>query len=315
VAVIDHRFESLHAEREVLSEVGAELIDLRDAPLSRVLEVASTADAILLGARFEFDRTRLARLTRCRVIARYGVGVDNIDLAAAAERGIVVTAVPDYCVEEVANHAIALLLALHRQVVEYDQAIRGTRVSAERSPVIPRLSDCTLGILGFGRIGAEVARRASALGLSITVHDPITADAAIRQAGCEPLPAREVIRTADFLSLHVPLNVGTRHLLDAETIGEMRSGSIIINVSRGGLIDEEALADGIESGHLGGAGLDVTESEPLPPGHRLLSLPRVILTPHVAWLSSGARAELQRKTAEEALTVLRGDSPRHPASH
>lgn len=313
VVVIDHRFVNLDAERAVLAAVNVELRDLRDAPDETVMEAAAEADGILLGARYRFDRDRIRRLQRCRVISRYGIGVDNVDLAAAAERGIAVTFVPDYGIEEVANHALALLLAIHRRLFEYDAAVRAGAIAPARPVAIPRLSQCTLGILGFGRIGREVARRAAAFGLRLLVHDPVVPADAVAGASAQPASLAEVISSCDFLTLHLPLSDATRHLLNAEAIASMRPGAVVINVARGGLVDEAALAAAIRSGHLGGAGLDVTEVEPLPMEHELRDLPGVILTPHSAWISTGARADLRRKAAEEVARVLSGSAPLNAA--
>lgn len=313
VAVVDHRFADLSAERSILAKVGAELVDLRGASDDEVIEACADAEGILLGARFQFTRERIARLGRCRVIARYGVGFDNVDVAAADEMGIAVTFVPDYCVEEVANHAMTLLLALHRHLIDFDARLRGGNPGIPAEFVVPRLSGCTLGVLGFGRIGAEVGRRARAFGLRIAAYDPYLPEGTILAAGAVPVSLEEAIGESEFVSLHFPLNNSTRHVIDAAAIARMRPGAFIINVARGGLVDEEALADAIRSGRLGGAGLDVTEIEPLPADNPLRTLPGVILTPHVAWLSTGAREELQVKTAEEAVRVLRGEPARHQA--
>jgi D-3-phosphoglycerate dehydrogenase len=313
VVVIDHRFPDLDAERNVLAAVSAEVIDLRGADDERIMEVAATADAILLGARFKMDRGRLSALKRCRVIARYGVGVDNVDVVAAAEQGIVVTYVPDYCVEEVANHTLALLLALCRRLFDYDAAVRGM---APLTPGIslPRLSKCTLGILGFGRIGQQVARRALAFDLRVLAYDTLVPNSDMRVVGASPASFAEVVTSSDFISLHLPLDKSTHHILDAAAIESMRPGSIVINVGRGGLVDEIALGRALTAGQLSGAGIDVTEMEPLPRNHPLRSAPNVIFTPHVAWFSSGARNELQVKTAGEAVRVLSGRAPLNAVS-
>ena len=282
------------------------MFDLRGLEPDKILERSAAADAVLLGARFQFDRERLALLGRCRVIVRYGAGVDNVDLAAAHERGVVVSCVPDYCVEEVSNHAIALLLALHRQLVGYDQAFRAGSAAIDTSHPIPRLSSLTLGIVGFGRIGREVGRKAKALGLNVAAFDPLVQPASIRAAEAEPSGLVELMRAADVVSLHVPLTSETRNLIDAGRIAGMRHGALLINVGRGGLVDEVALADALHTGQLGGAGIDVTSVEPLPAGHPLFRAPNVILTPHVAWYSTGAQRELQTKAAEEVARVLTG---------
>lgn len=280
--------------------------DLRDLPEEEVLARAATADGILLGARFKLDRERIEQLQRCRVVVRYGVGVDNVDLETASACGIVVSYVPDYCVEEVSNHAIALLLALHRQLSSYNQQARSGRIGIDSARPIPRLSGLALGIVGFGRIGRAVARKAQAFGLHVLAFDPVIGAGAMERANVEPAALDELLARADAVSLHVPLSNQTCGLLGAERLAEMKPGSLLINVGRGGLVDEAALADALRSGHLGGAGLDVTTLEPLPAGHPLLALPNVILTPHVAWYSTGAQRELQTKAAEEIGRVLSG---------
>jgi len=285
----------------VLEPLGAELVDLRGRPEPEVLSEAERADAILIGARFRLDAVRIARL-RCRAIVRYGVGVDNIDVEAARRRGIVVGFVPDYCVEEVSTHALALLLALHRQL----GGVAG-------GYPIRRLSTLRLGVVGFGRIGGELARKALALGLAVAAHDPLVAAKEMRKAEVEPLTLEELLARSDFVSLHVPLTAATWHLLDARRIASMRAGAVLINVGRGGLVDEVALGQALRSGHLAGAGLDVTELEPLPADHPLRSAPNLLLTPHVAWFSVEARRELQTKAAEEVARALRGEPLRNPA--
>jgi len=206
VAAIDHHFPDLEAERAVLEPLGAELLDLRGRPEPEVLSEAEQAGAILIGARFRLDAVRIARL-RCRAIVRYEVSVDNIDVGAAHRRGIVVGFVPDYCVEEVSTHALALLLALHRQ-------LGGV---ASGYPIW-RLSTLRLGVVGLGRIGREFARRALALGLTVAAHDPLVAAERMREAGVEPLTFEELLARSDFVSLHVSLTAATWHLLDARWI-------------------------------------------------------------------------------------------------
>jgi D-3-phosphoglycerate dehydrogenase / 2-oxoglutarate reductase len=284
--------------------------DLKGLPEEEALERAVAADAILLGARFRFDAARLARLQRCRAIVRYGVGVDNVDLAAARSRGIVVSCVPDYCVDEVATHAIALLLAIHRQLGPYAERARAGRLGIDSDHPIPRLSTLVLGVVGFGRIGRETAARARALGMRILAYDPFLDDATVAGAGAEPATLDRLLAEADAVSLHVPLDDTTRNLLDAGRLARMKPGAIVVNVGRGGLIDEAALAGALASGRLGGAGLDVTTTEPLPTGHPLYSTPNTIVTPHVAWYSTGAQRDLQLKAAEEAARILKGEPPR-----
>lgn len=289
----------------------AEVEDLKGLPDDEVLRRTAGVDGILLGARFQFTAERLAGLQRCRVIVRYGVGVDNVDLAAAGNRGIIVSCVPDYCVEEVSNHALALLLALHRQLIPYDARAREGRLGVDVEHPIPRLSTQVLAVLGFGRIGRELARKAQALGLRVLVHDPAVPAAMISESGFTAVGLDEAIREADAISLHVPLTEQTRSLIDSRRLALMKPGVLLVNVGRGGLIDEEALADALIAGRIGGAALDVTTVEPLRPPHPLLEAPNVLLTPHIAWYSGGAQRELQAKAAAEAARVLRGEPALH----
>jgi D-3-phosphoglycerate dehydrogenase / 2-oxoglutarate reductase len=303
VVAVAHSFPDLDAERAVLGPLGAELEN--GAGLSRedAVELTRGADAILLGAGVSVDAAWIAELEGCRAIVRYGVGVDNVDIEAAEARGIAVGRVPDYCVEEVSNHAIALLLALHRRLIEFDGAVRSGGWK-QHLPRVERLSDCSLGVVGFGRIGREVARKGAALGLRSLAFDPLLPGEEIAAAGATPHSLGELLAGSDFVSLHLPLTPDTRHLIDAGALGAMKRGAVLINVSRGGLIDEDALAEALRAGHLGGAGLDTMENEPLRPDSRLLEAPGLILTPHVAWLSAGARRALQRGAAEEAARLL-----------
>jgi len=304
VAVIDHRFPNLDPERAVLAGVAAEVDDLRGLTDEEVLERATEADGILLGARFQLTRDRIRRLRRCRVVVRYGVGVDNVDLDAAAERGIQVSWVPDYCVEEVSNHALAMLLAVHRQLPAYEARMRSGQAGIDAGRPIQRLSQAALGVVGFGRIGREVARKGRAFGLRIAAFDPNLTQEQMGPEVTKTGDLDQLLAVVDAVSLHLPLSNQTRGIMNSRRLSLLKPGSMVINVGRGGLIDEEALADHLESGHLIGAGLDVTALEPLPPGHRLFKAPNLILTPHVAWYSVGAQRELQTKAAEGVARVL-----------
>lgn len=304
MAVIDHRFPNLDPERAVLASVAAEVDDLRGLTDEEVLERATEADGILLGARFQLTRDRIRRLRRCRVVVRYGVGVDNVDLDAAAERGIQVSWVPDYCVEEVSNHALAMLLAVHRQLPAYEARMRSGQAGIDAGRPIQRLSQAALGVVGFGRIGREVARKARAFGLRIAAFDPNLTQEQMGPEVTKTGDLDQLLAVVDAVSLHLPLSNQTRGIMNSRRLSLLKPGSMVINVGRGGLIDEEALADHLESGHLIGAGLDVTALEPLPPGHRLFKAPNLILTPHVAWYSVGAQRELQTKAAEGVARVL-----------
>jgi len=236
-------------------------------------------------------------MPQCKVISRMGIGVDMIDLEAAAQRGIEVRNVPTYCLEEVATHAFASALGLWRKIPSYDAQVRSGQWSAMTyAPNIKRLSQATIGIIGLGRIGRNVAKGFEAWGSTIIVHDPVTTSSEYTLVDLDTLVAE-----ADIISLHAPLTDQTRHMIDHRTIGLMRKQPVIVNTSRGPLIDEAALVAGLESGQVGGAALHVFATEPLPIDSALRSAPNVILTPHAAWASVQALPDLRRLTAQNII--------------
>lgn len=313
VAVVDHRFECLDVERSVLEPLGVELRDGAGLDTRAALALCVDADAVLVGARFRFDAAAISELERCKVIVRYGVGFDNVDVAAASEAGIWIAYVPDYCVAEVADHAIALVLALNRRLFNLDAAIRADAWGIPADLDVHRLSECVLGVVGFGRIGEAVGRRAHALGMHVLAFDPVRPEAEIRAVGAEPTGIDELLATADYVTLHAPRLPG-ESILDAERISRIKRGACVINLARGGLVDEAALVRALESGDLGGAAVDVAVAEPLGPTDPLLSAPNLILTPHAAWYSREAVKELRTKAAAEAGRVLAGEPPLHSAN-
>jgi D-3-phosphoglycerate dehydrogenase len=245
----------------------------------------------------------IENLRRCRAIVRYGTGLDNIDLRAAAGAGIPVTGVHDYCTEEVANHTFALLLAWNRRLLDYDRMVRD-KVWNQRPnttgnwgyPLV-RLSRQTLGLLGFGHIGRAVAARARAFGMTILANSPSLAQNAAAP-DVRAVDHDELLARSDFLSLHLPVNETTRGMIGREALAAMKPAAVLINTSRGALVDEPALVEALQSGHLGGALLDVYRKAPLPVDHALRACPNVLFTPHVGFYSEGALDELRRRAAE-----------------
>jgi D-3-phosphoglycerate dehydrogenase len=313
VAVVDHRFAALDVERAELAPLGHEVLDGAGLDREAALALCARADAVLVGARLRLDAAAMARLGRCRVIVRHGVGVDNVDVAAAQARGIWVAYVPDYCVEEVADHSIAMLLGLNRCLAGLDRRVRDGRWGIPPGLPVRRLSTRVLGIVGFGRIGEAVGRRAAALGLEVLATDPARPAADVHAAGATPVELDELLARADYVSLHAPrLPGGT--VLDADAIARMKPGACVINVARGGLVDEAALLDALNDGRLGGAALDVAVAEPLGADDPLLSAPNVIVTPHAAWYSLESVLDLRTKAVREAVRVLAGDAPLHAAN-
>jgi D-3-phosphoglycerate dehydrogenase len=311
---IDHRFGDLAIERDELMPYGIELLDAAGLPPGEALARCAEADGVLVGARLRLDAGAIAGLHRCRVIARYGVGVDNVDVDAATAAGIWVTFVPDYCIEEVADHAIAMLLAVSRRLTLFDAAVRADHWGIPPALGVRRLSIQTLGVVGFGRIGQAVAHRARALGLRVLAADPALDDAAIRAAGAEPLELDALLAASDFVSLHAPPARDGTPLLDARRLALLPEGACVINVARGGLIDEPALIAALRSGALSGAGLDVAAAEPLRASDPLLEAPGLLVSPHSAWYSLDAVRELRAKTAAEVARVLVDGHPRNPAN-
>lgn len=303
-------FPSVNLERSVLSHIDAEVLDARHRPAAEVLDLARGADAVLTDY-FPWTEEAISRLERCRVICQYGVGVDRIDVGAAARAGIVVTNTPAYCVDEMADHAVALLLAVTRKIVLYDRAVRGGVWDYNLGPEMRRLRSLTLGLIGVGRIGSAFAGRARALGLRVVAADPQRSAEDLRRDDIEACDLDDLLAIADIVSLHLPLTASTRHLIGRERLASMKPGAVLINTARGGLVDQHALTEALTAGRLGGAGLDVLELEPPKPGDALLRLDNVVVTPHAGFLSREALGDVQTQAAEEARRVLTGEPPRY----
>jgi D-3-phosphoglycerate dehydrogenase len=312
VVAIDHRFGDVAVEAAVLREVGARVVDAEALSADAAAAACVDADAILIGPRLRFDEARIGALRRCRVIVRYGVGYDNVDVAAASARGIAVAIVPDYCIEEVATHALAMILALNRQLAAFDQSVREGRWQIGERSGIRRLSESTLGIVGFGRIGEALGLRALALGMQVVATDPARSSEEIEASGARAVALPELLASSDFVSVHAAKSADAPPILDAAALAQMKPTAYVVNVARGGLVDEVALDEALRSGRLAGAALDILDPEPPPPDAPLLTAPNVLVTPHAAWYSSTAIQELRRKAAEEAARVLAGGTARNP---
>jgi len=314
VFITDHSFTDTAPEREILTGL-ARVVDLSGSPPRTEEEVISAcrgADALIVGFAPVTARV-LDALPGLKGIVRYGIGCDTIDLPAAAARGLPVANVPDYCIEEVSDHTLALVLALERRILAYDVSTREGQwkpVTTERR--IHRLVGRRLGIIGFGRIGREVARRARVFGYRIFAFDPYLSETAVREGGAEPAGLDELLASADVTTLHLPLTGETRGLIGREKLAIMKNGAFLVNVARGALVDGDALAEALTVGRLAGAALDVYETEPLPPGHPLRSAPNTILQPHCAWYSEESLRNLQKSAAMEAARILRGEPLRNP---
>jgi D-3-phosphoglycerate dehydrogenase / 2-oxoglutarate reductase len=293
-------------ERAVAEAAGAELV-IGDGASPQIRDAE-----IILTTWIPFPPEVIRGLERCRLIVRYGIGVDTIDLVAATEQGIVVSNAPTYCVTEVADHTAGLILSLMRRIPWLDRQVRaGDWETYHRLHLMRRLSQQTLGIVGMGKIGRQVARRMAPFGFRILGHDPYLTDEEIRTLGAEPAALDDLLRESDLVSLHVPLTPQTRHLIDAARLSLMKPAAAIINTSRGPVIDETALIRALQDGRLFGAALDVLDQEPPTPDHPLLSMDpqRVILTPHFASVAEEALPDLHREVAAAAAAVLDGRWP------
>jgi C-terminal binding protein len=312
VVVTDHLAEA-GVERAVLDPI-ADLLLLQTLDEADVAARAADADVLLVFHDIKLTERTIATLTKCRGIVRCGVGFDNVDLKAAGSRGIVVCNVPDYGTEEVADHALLLLLALARRLLPAEQSVRAGRWDATTVFGTPRLRGRTLGLIGCGRIGTAMALRAKALGMRVVFYDPFKPDGLEKSLGVERCwRLDDLLAQSQFLSLHCPLTAETQHILNAETLVRLPAGAYVINTARGPCIDVPALLDALDSGHILYAGLDVVEREPLD-DERLRRHPRVLLTPHTAFYSVEAFAEMRTKGAEEALRLLRGEPVRNPVN-
>jgi D-3-phosphoglycerate dehydrogenase len=247
-----------------------------------------------------------------RVIARTGIGVDKVDLEAATERGIAVCNAPDAPTISTAEHAITLMLAIAKQVPAAQAALRNGGRDFFASHQGEELSGRTLGLAGIGRIGSRVARIIAGFDMQVIAYDPFVGEASAAAVGIKLVDSlEELLTTADIVSLHLPLTDATRHLIDGERLGLMKPGAILVNTARGGLVDHDALLGALELGHLSGAGLDVTDPEPLPTDHPLLRRDNVVVTPHVAAATTAGKARLYESAVAQALQVLRGQYPKH----
>lgn len=310
VVVTDHAFPSLDAERTVLASASAELHDAQCRSEDQLVEAVRDADAILVQFA-PITAAVIASMQRCRSIVRYGIGVDNVDIAAATRAGIPVSNVPDYALDEVADHAVTLLLALARKLPQVMQDVRAGRWELSPRRPLYSLRGRTLGLGGFGGIGRRVAARAQSFGLRVQAYDPYLPDESFRAAGVERVDWDGLLRTSDAISIHLPLTDGTRALFDDAAFAAMREGALLVNTARGGVVDTDALVRALDAGRLAGAGLDVLAEEPPAADAAIVHHPNAIVTSHCAWYTEDALVRLQRHAAEEVARALRGDPPKY----
>jgi len=305
VLLTDYAWAELDIERRILGQIEAELVIPPDSQPATLTRLAANADAIMTNWA-KVPAAVIAAAANCRIVSRLGIGLDNIDVAACTERKIPVTNVPDYCLLEVAEHALALILALGRKIGFYHQAAKAGSYHLQAGPELRRIEGQTLGIVGYGNIGKTLAAKARALGLRVLVSGRTP----------KPLPAGatwvelpDLLRQSDYVSLHLPLTAETRHIIGQAELRQMKASAYLINTSRGGLIDHAALAVALETGKLAGAGLDVQEPEPPDLAVAPYNDPQVIVTPHAAFMSRESLENLRRRAAQQVADCLSGKRP------
>jgi D-3-phosphoglycerate dehydrogenase / 2-oxoglutarate reductase len=312
VAVTDSVFPNLDPARAVLSRIDADLLIAKEPKPEAILQVARDADAVLT-TYAKVTAEIIPQLLRCRIISRFGIGVDNVDIVSATKTGIVVTRVPDYCVDEVSDHAMALLLALARKI-SFSNALTHNG-EWEMKAVVPihRLRGKILGLAAFGQIPQLIAPKARAFGMRVVACDPYISSDLFSRANVERVEFDDLLRISDYISIHTPLLQSTRHLFNADVFSRMKPTAYLINTARGPIVDEIALAAALDRKQIAGAALDVTENEP-PTGSPLIGRDNVIITPHTSFYSEESLVELQIKASEEVVRVLSGQAPRNPVN-
>lgn len=307
VVVTDYTFPTLEIEEEILRPAGVEIVGGQAKTPETLIPLVAEADAVITQfAPIKADV--IAAMKRARVIVRYGIGVDNVDLDAARAKGIPVCNVPDYCIDEVADHTLAFLLATTRQVVT--NTVRNREGKWGIATPLDRmfaLKNLTVGVVGFGRIGREVCARLRAFKCRVLVHDPVVPAGEIERAGCVAVDLARLFAESDAVTLHCPSTAQTRGMIRRETLQTMKSGAILINVARGDLVDSAALTEALQSGHISAAALDVFAPEPIPADHPILKMDNVIVASHIASASVPAVRKLRETAANLALAAVRGE--------
>lgn len=310
VVITDYEYENIDTERELIEGAGFELYGYQVKKPEELIPVVKDADAVITQYS-SVTSAVIESMEHCKMIIKYGIGVNNIDCEAATAKGIFVCNVPDYGVAEVSDHACAMMLALGRKLPVLTGALKSGDWGYGSAIPLRRLSECTLGLVGFGRIPQMVARKMQAFGMTVSAYDPFARPETAREQSVALVSLDTLLRTSDFLSVHCPLTKDTFHLIGEEELEKMKASAFLINTARGGIIEEQALIKALLEKRIAGAGIDVFEEEPVRPDHPLLQMDNVIATAHSAWYSETAIHALQQKAAEEVVNVLKGNKPFH----
>lgn len=311
VVITDYEYEDLRYEEKVLDSNEIELVKMQCKTEEEVIEACHDADGII-NLYAPISSRVINSLTNCKVITRYGVGVDTIDLNSATENGICVGNVPDYGVDEVSDHALALIMSLLRKIAISNQIVKNGTWDANQTKPIRRLNTLTVGLVGFGNIPRRLATKVQALGLNVIVSDPFVSKEIAEERNVSLVSLEQLCEQSDVISAHVPLNNATKGMIGKEQFGLMKKSVYLVNTARGPVVDENALLKALKNGTIAGAGLDVIETEPIQKDHPFLSMDNVILTPHMAGYSEESAVEMRSKTALGITDVLlRGQYPKY----
>lgn len=309
--ITDHPFASLDIAKELFTANGIELEDLSTHDPEVIMAHAKDAEGILSGMA-KIDKQIIDSLTKCKIIVRLGTGYDTIDVKAASAKGIMVGNVPDFCMDEVSDHALALMLTAGRKILEGHKAVHEGKWGpmSVKIDTFYRIKDQVVGLFGFGRISRLTAEKVLGFGMKCLACDPFVSKEDMSEAGVEKVEMDELLKRSDYISLHTPLMEETEHAFDMDAFKSMKKTAWVINTSRGPIIKEEDLVAALDQGLIAGAALDVLEFEPPDKDqHPLLNRDNVIVTPHIGWMSLGARDDMQRKGVEEVVRVLKGEKP------
>jgi len=311
ITYADHK--AVGVEADILRAAGATVVATEATDTPEADAAYPDVDALMVSIQ-PISAELMDRMPRCKIICRIGTGLDAIDIPAATERGIWVTNVPDYSIDEVSAHAIAFVYALARNLFRHrDLSRAGTwRYQTERP--IRRMAGQTLGVLGLGRIGSASARKGLGVGLDVIAHDPHIPEDRFTDLGVRRVDLDTLLAESDFLTLHVPLILETRHIIDAAALAKMKPTAFLINTARGEVVDIDALVDAVRAGTIAGAGIDVLPFEPPPPDHPILHEESILVTPHIAWASTEASHDVKVRGAEDVVRVLAGGPPTYPAN-
>ena len=311
VVMTDDRHNTYEEEKKVLKSIGIDVIIANCTTVQEVIDTCHDADGIMVNLA-PMPAEVIDKLEKCKIISRYGVGYDNVDVAACTRKGIYVANVPDYCAEEVSDQALALLMACARKVARRDAQVRAGEWNIFKADPIYRIAGKSFTFLGFGTIARCLFRKIQGFNFSrILIYDPYIDAETIKSMGAEKVEWEEALSTADFISIHMPLNEKTRGIINASSFALMKPTAILVNTSRGPVIDENALIDALNKGQINSAGLDVHTNEPLDKDSPFMKIKNCVLTDHAGWYSEEAMSELKRKVAENVRDVLSGGKPKY----